>query len=64
MKFIDLDLGIADQAAQQAGLKRAMIGNGEGLARRIVRMTQANVASALTRHLIPKALEGLDSFLP
>jgi hypothetical protein len=63
LKFIDLDLSVSDRAAQQAGLKRAMIGNGEGLPCRIVRMSQTNMAPALTHHLITKALESSNGLL-
>ena len=51
-KLIDLDLGVSDQMAQQAGLERSMIWNRKRLSRGVAGMPQPNMASTLTWRIV------------
>jgi hypothetical protein len=56
-KFIDLDLGIADEVPEQAWLERFVVGNGKRLSRWIGGMSQANMAAPLARYLVTRELK-------
>ena len=59
-----VQLGIANQPTQQTRFESVVIRDGQGLALRVLPMSQAEMAPSLTNHLIAEALECSYSLAP